>query len=100
MGGSVPRVNRLAHDPESDRTVVGSLPALGARFEAWVSELISDEQGRRNAQLLVGRFSLSHCGLIGWRGSRCVATGERDPQDRESRASGGRNPLAGPVRER
>ena len=54
----------------------------------------------RNAQLLVGRFSLSHCGLIGWRGSRCVATGERDPQERESRALDWRNPLAGPVRER
>jgi hypothetical protein len=73
---------------------------LRARFEAGVSELISDEQRRRDAKLRCGRFALIRCGLIGWFWGCCLAAGERDQREREPSAPGERSPLAGPVRER
>ncbi len=101
MGGSTPRVNRLAHDLETDRIApLDPPPVLRARFEAGVSELISDEQRRRNAPFQCGRCCLSRCDLIGWLWSRCLATGGREQQEREPRVSGERNPLTGPVHER
>jgi hypothetical protein len=101
MGGSTPGVHRLAHDLETAGiAVLDPPPALHARFEAGVSQLISDEQRRRNAPLRCGRFAASRCGPIGWLWRRRLATGERDRREREPGASGGRNPLASPVRER
>jgi hypothetical protein len=102
MGGSLPRVNRFAaHDLETDWIApFDPPPALRARFEAGVSELVSDEQRRRNAPLCCGRFASSRCDLIGWLWRRCLATGERDQREREPSASGERNSLAAPVHER
>ena len=80
---------------------IAPLPVLRAGFEAGVSELVSDEQRRRNARLCCcGCFAWSRCGLIGWLWRRCLATGERDQREREPSASGERNPLAAPVHER
>ncbi len=101
MGGSVPRVNRLAHNLETDYiAVLDPPPAFGVRFEAGISELISDQQRRRDAPFRCGRFSLSRCGLIGWLWGRCLATGGREQREGEPSVSGERNPLTGPVRER
>ena len=98
MGGSVPRVNRLAHNLETDYiALLDPPPTFGARFEVGISELISDQQRRRNAPFQCGRFCLSRCGLIGWLRSRCLATGGRKQREREPSVSSERNPLTGPV---